>query len=70
MEIYINLTQMAQASYVVDTTIHELAHHKSGGAEDGSEQHLGFVSKLAGDVVESTAKGAFDEILRDPAFMW
>lgn len=69
-EIYINMPQFIHARYVVDTTIHELAHHRSHGAEDGSEEHLKWVSQIAGAVVKDTAGKMFDDILQDPAFVW
>lgn len=69
-EIYINLPQFIHARYVVDTTIHELAHHRTQGAEDGTEEHLTMVSQVAGNVVKLTASKTFDEILQNPAFVW
>jgi GNAT superfamily N-acetyltransferase len=69
-EIFINLPQFMHARYVVDTVIHELAHHRSDGAEDGTEEHLRWVSQIAGEVVKMTSQGMFDEILQNPAFVW
>jgi len=68
-EIYINIDQLDGGRRTVDTTIHEVAHHISG-AEDGEEAHNAALSHVAGMVVEETARGNFDEYLRDPNFVW
>jgi len=47
----------------VDTVIHELAHHTSG-AEDLEERHSAHMTRVAGFVVELTAQGKFDEMMR------
>ncbi|GAJ13315.1 unnamed protein product [marine sediment metagenome] len=68
-EVYISADQLQHGRSTVDTVIHELAHHTTG-AEDGEEAHNAEMTRLAGQVVEATAKGYFDEFLKDPNFVW
>ncbi len=63
-EIFIGSDQLEHGRNTVDTTIHEIAHHTSG-AEDGEEAHNAELTRIAGQVVEATAKGYFDEYLRE-----
>lgn len=68
-EIYINLDQLEHGRRTIDTVIHELAHHRSR-AEDLEEGHARDMTNLAGQVVEDTAKGIYDEYLRNLSFIW
>jgi len=68
-EVYISADQLQHGRSTVDTVIHELAHHTTG-AEDGEEAHNAEMTRLAGQIVEATAKGYFDEFLKDPNFVW
>jgi len=52
------------ARSTVDTVINKIAHHTSG-AEDGEERHNAEMTKVAARVVEETAKGTFDEQLKE-----
>ena len=68
-EVYISSDQLQHGRSTVDTAIHELAHHTTG-AEDSEEAHNAEMTRLAGQVVEATAKGYFDEFLKEPSFEW
>lgn len=68
-EVFISSDQLEHGRTTVDTVIHEIAHHTSG-AEDGEEAHNAEMTRIAGQVVEATAKGHFDELLADPNFVW
>ena len=68
-EIYISADQLQHGRGTVDTVIHELAHHTTG-AEDGEEQHNAEMTRIAGQVVEATAKGFFDDFIKAPNFGW
>ena len=63
-EIYIASDQLERARTAVDTAIHEIAHHTSG-AEDLEEGHSAAMTKVAARVVEDTAGGRFDEVLKE-----
>ena len=63
-EIYISADQLEQGQTTVDTVIHEIAHHTSG-AEDLTQAHSEQMTRVAARVVEHTAKGCFDELLRE-----
>ena len=63
-EIYIASDQLERARTAVDTVIHEIAHHTSG-AEDLEEGHSAAMTRVAARVVEDTAGGRFDELLRE-----
>jgi hypothetical protein len=63
-EIFIASDQLERARTTVDTTIHEIAHHTSG-AEDLEESHSTAMTRVAARVVEETAAGKFDELLRE-----
>jgi hypothetical protein len=62
--VYISADQLSSGRATVDTVIHELAHHMSG-AEDGTEAHNSAMTRVAAMVVQSTAEGKFNEILKD-----
>ena len=63
-EIYIASDQLERARTTVDTVIHEIAHHTSG-AEDLEEGHSAAMTRVAARVVEDTAGGRFDELLKE-----
>jgi len=63
-EIYISSDQLEHGRTTVDTVIHEIAHHTSG-AEDAEEAHNAEMTRVAAMVVQETAKGAFDELLKE-----
>jgi len=63
-EIFIAIDQLEKASWTVDTVIHEIAHHTSG-AEDAEEAHNAEMPRVAATVVELTAAGRYDEILKE-----
>jgi hypothetical protein len=62
--VYISADQLESGRNTVDTVIHELAHHQSG-AEDGTEAHGAAMTKVAASVVQKTAQGEFDELLKE-----
>ena len=68
-EVFISSDQLEHGHNTVDTSIHEIAHHTSG-AEDGEEAHNAEMTRIAGLVVEATAKGYFDEFLGESSFVW
>ncbi|GAJ13120.1 unnamed protein product [marine sediment metagenome] len=68
-EVFISADQLEHGRTTVDTVIHEIAHHTSG-AEDGEEPHNREMTQIAGQVVEATARGYFDDYLADPNFRW
>ena len=68
-EVYISADHLQHGRSTVDTAIHELAHHTTG-AEDGEEAHNAEMTRLAGQVVEATAKGYFDNLIKAPDFGW
>ncbi|MEA3442096.1 MAG: hypothetical protein U9R04_01195, partial [Chloroflexota bacterium] len=61
--VYISANQLSGARTTVDTLVHELAHHQSQ-AEDLTEAHSAAMTSVAASVVQATAKGKFDEILK------
>jgi len=68
-EIFITPEQLESGRTTIDTTIHELAHHTSG-AEDGAEVHNRELTRLGGLVVQRTAQGTFDDIVKNLDFKW
>ncbi len=62
--VYISADQLSSGRATVDTVVHELAHHMSG-AEDGTEAHNSAMTRVAAMVVQATAEGKFNEILKD-----
>jgi hypothetical protein len=68
-EVFISSDQLEHGRNTVDTVIHEIAHHTSR-AEDGEEAYNAAMTQVAGQVVEATARGYFDEFLKDPNFVW
>ena len=68
-EVFISADHLEHGHSTVDTVIHEIAHHTSG-AEDGEEQHNAEMTRIAGQVVEATAKGFFDDFIKAPKFGW
>jgi len=68
-EVFVSADQLEHGRTTVDTVIHEIAHHTSG-AEDGEEAHNKEMTKIAGQVVEATARGYFDDYLKLSSFSW
>jgi hypothetical protein len=62
--VYISADQLQSGRNTVDTLVHELAHHQSK-AEDLTEAHSAAMTSVAASVVQVTAKGKFDEILKE-----
>jgi hypothetical protein len=63
-EIFIASDQLERGRATVDTVIHEIAHHTSG-AEDLEQAHSTAMTQVAARVVEETAAGKFDELLKE-----
>jgi hypothetical protein len=63
-EIFIASDQLESGRATVDTVIHEIAHHTSG-AEDLEQAHSAAMTQVAARMVEETAAGKFDEILKE-----
>ena len=68
-EVFISSDQLEHGRTMVDTVIHEIAHHTSG-AEDGEDAHNAEMTRVAGEVVQATARAFFDEPLGDTNFQW
>jgi len=68
-EVFLSADQLEHGRSTVDTVIHEIAHHTSG-AEDGEEGHNQEMTKIAGQVVERTANGVFNDCLKLEGFRW
>ncbi len=68
-EIYISLEMMARAKTMIDTLIHELAHHRQyrtrGEAEDLTPSHSEAMTYIAAEVVRVITGGGFDELLKE-----
>ena len=66
-EIYISLEMMEQGKTMIDTLVHEMAHHRQyrtmGEAEDLTPAHAESMTYIAAEVVEAVASGAFDDLL-------
>lgn len=67
--VYISLDMLYKGRDTMDTLVHELAHHRqyrqTGEAEDLTPSHAEGMTFIAARVVEETAKGAFDELLKE-----
>jgi len=63
-EIFIASDQLERGRATIDTVIHEIAHHTSG-AEDLEQAHSAAMTQVAARVVEETAVGKFDELLKE-----
>jgi hypothetical protein len=68
-EIYISLEMMARAKTMIDTLVHELAHHRQyrtrGEAEDLTPSHSEAMTYIAAEVVRVITGGGFDELLKE-----
>ena len=66
-EVYISMEQMPHCRRVIDTLIHELAHHRqyrsTGEADDLTPIHMEKMQEIAADVVKIAALSDF--FLRD-----
>jgi len=67
-EVYISLEMMERGRTMVDTLVHELAHHRqylnTGEAEDLTPSHAEAMTLIATEVVEAVARGEVDELLK------
>jgi hypothetical protein len=63
-EIFIASDQLEHGQSTIDTVIHEIAHHTSG-AEDLEQAHSAAMTRVAARVVQETAAGKFDELLKE-----
>ena len=65
--IYISLDQLLHARAMLDTLIHELAHHKdfteSGHADDLTVGHAAAMTYVAAAVVQNVHEGKFQDLL-------
>lgn len=64
-EIFLSLEALGQGRDTVDVTLHELAHHTSGGALDLTEPHVAEISRLSGELAADLVAGAFDTEIED-----
>ena len=68
-EVYISLEMMERGRSMIDTLVHELAHHRQyrtmGEAEDLTPAHAESMTNVAAKVVEEVAKGTLDDLLRE-----
>ncbi|MBI2852918.1 MAG: hypothetical protein HYX84_07450 [Chloroflexi bacterium] len=68
-EVYISMEMMERGRTMVDTLVHELAHHRQyrtyREAEDLTPAHAEAMTNIAAQVVEETAKGTFDDLLKE-----
>ena len=66
-DIYISLEMMERGRSMVDTLVHELAHHRQyrtyHEAEDLTPAHAESMTYIAAQVVEAVAVGRFDDLL-------
>ena len=66
-EVYISLEMMERGKTMIDTLVHELAHHRQyrtmGEAEDLTPAHAESMTYIASQVVEAVARGKFDDLL-------
>jgi hypothetical protein len=66
-EIFLASDQLEHARTAIDTVIHEIAHHTSG-AEDLEERHAAAMTQVAARVVQDTAAGNYDDLLKEVAW--
>jgi len=71
-EVYISLEMMERGKTMIDTLVHELAHHRQyrayGEAEDLTPAHAESMTNIAAEVVEAVASGEFDDSLKEVAW--
>ncbi len=68
-EVYISLEMMGRCKTMIDTLVHELAHHRQyrsyGEADDLTPVHMESMQWVAAEVVEAIASGTLDEFLKE-----
>lgn len=68
-EVYIAMEQMPRMRRVIDTLVHELAHHRqyrrSGEAEDLTPIHMEAMQEIAAEVVKITALSELDHLFKE-----
>jgi len=68
-EVYISLEMMERGRSMVDTLVHELAHHRQyrtyHEAEDLTPAHAESMTQIAAAVIEAVAKGEVDDLLKE-----
>ncbi|MDD5501230.1 MAG: hypothetical protein PHH57_06065 [Candidatus Omnitrophica bacterium] len=68
-EVYISLEMMGRCKTMIDTLVHELAHHRQfrsyGEADDLTPLHMEAMQWVAAEVIEAIASGALDESLKE-----
>ncbi len=68
-EIYVSLEMMGRCKSMIDTLVHELAHHRqyrtSGEAADLTPAHAESMTYIAAEVVKIIAGGELDDLLKE-----
>ena len=68
-EVYISLEMMGRARSMIDTLVHELAHHRQyrtmGEAEDLTPAHAESMTYIASEVVRVIAGGDLDDVIKE-----
>jgi len=68
-EVYIAMEQMPRCRKVIDTLVHELAHHRqyrsTGEADDLTPIHMEAMQAIAADVVKITALSELDYLFKE-----
>jgi hypothetical protein len=68
-EVYISQEMMERTRSMVDTLVHELAHHRQyrtmGEAEDLTPSHAESMTRIAAEVVRIIAGGELDDLLKE-----
>jgi len=68
-EVYIAMEQMLRCRKVIDTLVHELAHHRqyrsTGEADDLTPIHMEAMQAIAADVVKITALSELDYLFKE-----
>jgi len=68
-EVYIAMEQMPRCRKVIDTLVHELAHHRqyrsTGEADDLTPIHMEAMQAIAADVVKITALSELDHLFKE-----
>jgi hypothetical protein len=66
-EIYIALAMMERGKTMIDTLVHEMAHHRQyrtmGEAADLTPAHAESMTNIAAEVVKAVADRIFDDLL-------
>jgi len=68
-KIYTCTSQLHRGKNAVETGIHEVTHHTSGG-DDGEPEHNAEMSRVVDKVMEQVHSGVYDEYLKNPNFTW